>query len=320
MKLFLSAGLILLSIGVSAKVVDRIVAVVNNQMITLSDLDSFRDNLKKDGLLDQALLSFYEKDKLLKDSDYALNYLIDTRIIDSAIDRADINVPIEAVESEIRDIARKSQTTKQNLIAGLKKRGILYSDYQDFVKTSMQRQSLLKREISSKIKISDEDVANFYIQNQKVDSKALVFEYSLAHILFVPEGRGGDADAKKRANDVLSQLRNGESFNAMAAKYSEDPRFSQGGLFGRVRAGEIVPELEKALNGVREGENTSVVKMADGYHIFRVLKRTLVTSDDFEKKKARIADMLFSDIFFRQYNSWIEDQRKSAFLKIHGKK
>lgn len=315
MKVFALVFLLCLSFA-QAKVIDRILAVVNDQMVMLSDMEKFRQRLSSDGLVDKALLSFYDVDKIKKSKDYALKYLIDTKLIDSAIEKQGIVVPIEAVEGEVRSIAQKSGLSKDALIASLKRRGVPYSEYQDFIKTSMERQNLLKKEISSKIKISDEDIANFYLQNQK-DSKAQVFEYTLAHILFLPSN-GGEKAALERAEKVKEQLAKGTSFSALAAKFSEDPRFSQGGLFGEVRAGEIVPALEKALVGVKEGDTTSVVKMPDGYHIFKVLKRSLVASEEFERLKAQIADKLFSEIFFRQYETWIQDQRRTAFLKIHG--
>ena len=307
-----------ISLSLNAKVIDRVLAVVNEQMVTKSELTSFEKDLKTSGLVDNALLSFYNVDEIRKSEKLALDYLIDTKIIDSVIDKRGINVPIEAVEDEIRSIAEKSGASKAQLIASLKKQGVKYSDYQHFVKTSMERQNLLKSEISSKIKISEDDVANYYIQNQK-DADALVFEYQLAHILFVPKD-GDSQGARERAKDVLQKLNKGESFNALAAKYSEDPRFSQGGLFGLVRAGEIVPALERSLKGLKEGDVTQVVEMPDGFHIFKVLDRNLVASSDFQQKRRVIENRLFSEIFYRQYKTWIDDQRKSAFLKIHGPK
>lgn len=301
-----------------AKVIDRVLAVVNDRMVTQSDLTDFQNDLKNKGLVDSALLAFYDVKSIQSNPSAALNYLIDTKIIDSVIDKLGIQVPIEDVEAEIRNIARKSNLSKQQLMDGLKKRGVRYSDYQDFVKTSIERQNLLKKEISSKIKISDEDIANFYIQKRN-NSDALVFEYELAHIFFQPKENKSKSPSE-RANEVLNKLKSGESFNVLASKYSEDPRFSQGGLFGVVKAGDIVPELEKALKGLKEGDTTGIVKMSNGFHIFKVLDRKLVASDDFEREKRFIADKLFSEVFFRQYGTWMQEQRKSAFLKVHAKK
>ena len=186
---------------------------------------------------------------------------------------------------------------------------------QNFIKTSIQRQSLLQQEVSSKIKISDDDIAAYYIQNSK-NTKALVFEYELAHILFLTSN-GGDSGARKRAEEVKKSLDSGGSFERLASQHSEDPRFTQGGIFGEVKVGEIVPALETALRGRQPGDTTGVVKMPDGYHIFKVLKRKLSPSPEFIKAKAQIAEVLFSQSVKRQYETWIDGQRQTAYIKIN---
>lgn len=314
-SLILAALALLISFSAQAQVIDRILAIVNNKIVTQSDLEKFQKRLKSKGLIDEALLNFYDPKKVSADSSAALNYLVEERLIDSEVTRLGIVSPIEKVEAEIRNILSRTNTSREALRASLKTRGISYAEYQDFIKSSLERQTLLQREISSKIKISDDDIASYYIQNSK-DTRALVFEYELAHILF-NTNNGGVEGAKKRADEVKNRLERGASFEAMASQYSEDPEFAQGGLFGTVKIGEIVPQLEKALNGVRPGEVTGVVQMSDGLHIFKILKRTLVPSPDFERAKGRIADKLFGDAFQRQYFVWIEGVRSNSYIKIN---
>ena len=312
--LLIFASVALLSTA-SAKVVDRIVAIVNDQIVTQSDINSFRKKLKTKGLVDEALLVFYDQNKIKKNRKNTLNYLIDERLIDSEVVRNNIVAPIEKVEGEIRNIIRRTGTSRAGLKASLKKRGLRFSDYQDFIKRSIQRQTLLQREVSSKIKISDDDIASFYIQKSK-NSKALVFEYELAHILFLTKN-GGPEEAMKKAQEVRKSLNSGGNFERLASQHSEDPRFTQGGVFGEVKVGEIVPALENALKGKKPGDITKIVKMGDGLHIFKILKRKLSPSPEFIKAKPRIAEALFSQAFKRQYDLWIEGQRQTAYIKIN---
>ncbi len=316
MKRLVAAFLILACAGMAkAEVVDRIIAIVNDQIVTKSDLDAFRKKLKTKGLVDDALLNFYDVKLIQKDSKALLAYLIDEKLIDSALKREGIVSPIEKVEAEIRSILAKSGMSRDALKASLKKRGISYAEYQDFVKTSLERQTLLQREISSKIKISDDDIAAYYIQKKK-DSKALVFEYQLAHILFLPSN-GGAAEALQRAKSVKAKLATGGNFELLASQFSEDSHFTQGGVFGQVKISDVVPALQDALNGISVGETTDIVKMPDGYHIFKVLKRTLVPSPEFERVRNEIANVLFVDAFKQQYEAWIEVQRQNAYVKLN---
>jgi peptidyl-prolyl cis-trans isomerase SurA len=297
-----------------AEVVEKILVIVNDDIVTQSDLDRLATNLKSDGLVDKALLELYDKKRLLSDKDYQLEFLIDERLLDAEIRRQGIVSPIEKVEAEIRKIISDNKTSREQLRTSLTKRGLSYAEYQNFVKGSLERQTLLSREVASRIKVSDDEVAAFFIQNSK-SNKPLVYEYDLAHILFLK--KGSPDDDRARAEQVRSKVVLTGNFDGLAAQYSEDPHFSQGGLFGNVKAGEVAPALERALQGLQPGDITQVVDMPDGYHIFKILKRTLVPSPELNAARPRIQEILFTQGFSRQYRSYIEQRRLASYIRIN---
>src|SRR5690606_21566479 len=120
----------------------------------------------------------------------------DEKVIDSEVKRRNMEVPIERVEQEIRNIARDNRITRQQLTQALKAKGVSVSQYQDFIKSSLERQTLVEREVTSKIRISDEDISSHYL-NKKGLSELQIFEYTLSHILFNPK-TGGDGGALRR--------------------------------------------------------------------------------------------------------------------------
>lgn len=297
-----------------AEVVEKIVAIVNDDIITLTDIEKLKKDLKSDGLLDKALIDLYDKKKIISDSDVQLEYLIDSRILDSEVRRLGIVSPIEKVEAEIRKIISENGTSREQLRASLKARGITYADYQNFIKGSLERQTLLSREVASKIKVSDDEIASYFMQNI-TSTKPLVFEYTLSHILFLNKNEG----ALSRANAVKNKIASGMSFEAAAAQFSEDPQFSQGGVFGVVRAGDVVPQLEKALSGLRAGDVTAPVAMPDGIHLFKVTKRDLVPSPELEAQRGRISQILFTQAFNKQYKTWIDQRRQASYVRKNQK-
>jgi peptidyl-prolyl cis-trans isomerase SurA len=312
---FLIIGLLFFINSANAQVVDRIVAVVNDDIITQSDVLELQRKIKKKGLLDEALLSMYDVKRLANDNKYLLEYLIDERTIDTEIKRQGIVSPIEQVESEIRNIARARGVDRNQLKMALKNEGVLYSDYQDFVKTSLQRQTLLQKEVTSKIKISDEDVNAYYVTNYS-SAKALVYEYTLAHIVFLSKN-GGAAEAQKRANEVHKKIEGRVPFETLAAQHSEDPQFVQGGLFGTFKVSDFNKSVEQVITKMDVGSVSAPVNMPDGFHIFKVLKKTLVPSRDLENKREEIRRLLTSENFKKQYHSWIAQRRKDSFVKIN---
>ncbi|MCB0341551.1 MAG: peptidylprolyl isomerase [Pseudobdellovibrionaceae bacterium] len=294
-----------------AKIVERIVAIVNQEIITLSDIEDFQSRLKKGGLVDQALLKSVDKNKILANKEALVEQLINERIVDSEIKRLELTVPIERVEQEIRSITRRNGISRDQLKTKLEQEGLKFSEYQDFVKSSLERRSLIEREVSSKIKISDEDVANFYVQNS-TNKDTLTFKYTISHILFKPDSQGAE-----RAEKVSKKIQSGATFESMASQFSEDPNFSQGGLLGTFALNELSSEFQQAIKLLAENDVTSVVKSPMGFHIIKVNKKVLAPDPHFESNKEQLRESLFAQEFDKQFANWLEQKRQESFIRIN---
>ena len=219
-----------------SKTLEEVVAIVNDEMILRSDVDDFKKKLKAGTLTDELLIqSDDDRKKALKNDKVLLDKLIQSKIIDSEIKRLDLQVTVERIESEIRSIAKRNGINRSQLIEALKGQGMPFSEYQEFIRKSIERRSLVEREINSKIKISDEDVAAYYLKNNK-DASNKIFEYTLSHI-FISSNKRGDKAAKQRGSEVYKKLKKGESFENLASDFSEDPNYTSGGLLGSFKAG-----------------------------------------------------------------------------------
>ena len=311
--------LVLLTFGavVHAKAVDKIVAIVNDQLVTTSDLEKFKKKLQTGGLVDDALLKLTDPAALLKDKTALLNELVDEKLIDSEVKRKNMEVTIERVEQEIRSIATNNNISRQQLTSALTAKGVNLSQYQDFIKTSLERQSLIEKEVTSKIRISDEDISSYYLA-QKGASASQTFEYTLSHILLNPKNAGGDEAALNRAKTVEEKLKAGQSFEKLAEQYSEDGNFTKGGALGTFTAGEMNKELAQAVSKVGSGETTGIVKTAQGYQIIKVNKRTLISDPKLEEQKEPIRRTLYAKEFKRQFRLWLTQRRDEAFIRING--
>lgn len=301
-----------------AKVIEGIEIIINNEIVTQSDIERYRKRLQSGGLVDDALVQLSDPEKLKKDPKALRNHLIDEKVLDSEVKKQGLEVTIERVEQEIREISKRNGISREDLKKALAQQGVKFSEYQDFIKTSLERQSLIEKEITSRIKISEEDISSYYLKEKGIQS-AQVFEYELAHILFLPQN-GGDAAAKERAEQVLKRLKHSTmSFDKMAAQYSEDPNFTQGGLLGSFKAGEMMKEIEAAVRGLPAGEVSDIVKTRIGYHILKVQKRTLVEDPAIENEKNRIRNILYAQAFKKQLRLWLDRKRDEAFIRINDK-
>lgn len=298
-----------------AEVVDRIVAVVNNEFVTESSLKALRKKAESSGAIDELLLLGKSLQDLKNSRKDQIDYLINERLLDSEVKRLNLTVTVERVEQEIRDKAKSRGVSRAELLNFVKSQGMTVSEYQDFVKSQIERQSLIQSEITSKIRVTDEDILAEYSRAYP-QSSAAIYEYTLAHILFNPKKGGPDA-ALERAENVLKKLRSGESFEVLAEQNSEDPNFTSGGLLGSFKAGEFGKELEQAVSTLKPGEISSIVKTKSGFHIIKLLSKKVVTDPRFEKEKEKISSRLLEKAFQKQFKLWIEAKREESFVKIN---
>ena len=314
MNKWLVIFILFFTLSSSAKVVEGIVAIVNSEFITKSDVEDYKNKLKNGGLIDEAFLSIVDTKELLKNEKKLIDFLIDQKLLDSEVKAQNLSVPFERVEKEIRTISRANNVSRSQLKAALKEKGILFSDYQDFIKTSLERKSLIEKVITSKIKISDEDITSYYISH-KGAQESVAFEYKIAHILTLI--KNDPNRAKQKIQQALDELNKNIGFEDVAEKYSEDPNFADGGLLGTYKSGEMLSEIETTVKNLKVGSYSGIIKTKAGFHIVRLLKKTIVESPALSKEKERIRIELTKMEFQKRFKTWLADKRTSAFVRIN---
>jgi peptidyl-prolyl cis-trans isomerase SurA len=302
-----------------AEIIERIVAIVNDDIITQSDVAKFTDRLKSGGLVDDLLVpDDNTRQSILKDSDKLLQKMIDAKLIDTEVKHQNLTVPIERVEQEIRSIAKQNNLTRDELKSALQERGMSFSQYQDFIKTGLERQQLIEKAITSRIKISEDDVVAAYSAESRDTNAKQSFEYTLAHIMFL-NSNGGPEGARARAENVLKRLKEGTSFDKVASEYSEDPGFESGGVLGTFKTGELNKELEDVVSHLSTGEISGVIPTKGGFHIVRVMKKRLIPDPNLEKEKEKIRARIYEAAYKKQFQTWLEQLRQEAFIRINPK-
>ena len=318
-KIFMSLLLVLGALSspnlALAEIVERIVATVNSEIITASDLKTFAGKLDRTSFIDDLLLQGKTQAELKNHPDDQLNYLINEKILDSEVKRLNLSVTMEKVDHEVKEVAKRNSMSKEQLMEALKGQGVQVSEYQAFMKSKIERQSLIEQEITSKLRVSDEDVMAQYGRMHQNQSTG-VFEYTIAHIIFNPK-KGGSELAMERARTVLGKLKAGESFEVLAEQHSEDPNFAPGGVLGTFKAGEFSKDLEKAVAGLNPGETSGVVSLRDGLHILKLVSKKIVADPRFEKEKEGIRSQLFEASFQKQFKLWLASKREDSFIRIN---
>ncbi len=307
--------LILCSTVFSKEIVDRVVAIVNSEPILKSELDAMGDRTKKDGAIDDALLLDEKIDKLKSDSKSQLDYLIREKLVESEVKKLNLTLSEDRVDSEMTTLAKRNQMSKAELEAYIKKQGYSLTEYRKALKARLERQSFFEAEVISKLRITDEDAySEFRAQFPKY--KPIVNDFSIAQIYFNPK-KGSGSEALTRAEEILSKLSAGESFESLANKYNEDPRANKDGYMGSFKSGEFLPEIEAAISSLDKNQSSQIIKSKIGFHIVKVLDKKLTQDPQFLKIKEQIKSTLVEKNFKRQLKNWFESKKQDAYIKIN---
>lgn len=304
----------LLHISTYAELIDGIVAVVNEEIITQSDLKLYKKKLSNNSLSED--LFKVDIQKALKDPKILIDHIIDVKITESEVKKEGISVSMDQVEATIEQIRNYQHAgiSKEAFKSKLKKNSISFAEYQNFIKKRIELQELVRKAITSKIRISDDDLKAYYVQN--FNGSKNTYQNKISHIVFIP--KDGEINAAlERANIVFKKLNTGESFETLASKFSEEPNFSDGGLLGSFKTGELNPKMESVISKLQQGEFSKPVNMGDRIHIFKVISKSLVESPDFIAKKQMITEKLYEIALKKQFRFWLSQKRQQAFIKIN---
>ena len=299
------------SLSVHARVLDKVAAKVNSEIITLSAIEERAELLRQKYV--GAPISISEQD-LLKD---ALNMIIEERLQIQEGKKYGFIVDEYAIDAAVEDIKKKNNLADGQLQEMLKREGRTLESYKNHIRDQILVSKITQFEIGNRVKVSEKSIIKYYKKNQKEFWEE--GKVKTRHILFISE-RGSSENRRRaklrQAKKVLSEIRKGSDFSKLANKYSEDVSASSGGDVGFVKRGKMVREFEEAVFSLKPGQISDIVETEYGYHIIKVDEvlpgKTLTLKD----VKNRIHKILSMQKQKQVYDDWINELKKSAFIEV----
>jgi len=299
-----------------AEIVDRIVAVVNDDIITLFELNRsikpYEDKIYALGYPEEK-----ERKMLFKVREGVLSQLIDKKIEDQQIKRSKINISEEQIDQTIERIKGQNLFTDEDLRHALAKDGLTMAAYRENIKEEILRTKLVNLEVKSKIVITEQDIAAYY--EKHLDTYGGKQKYHLRNILitiptFADESK--KLEIRGKLDDILKELNAGESFETMARNYSESSTAPEGGDLGLFELDSLSPQLQKTIKGMKPGEVTPVLETDQGYQIFFLQEILKTSGKSLKEVSPEIQKILFEENADKRYQEWIEGLRKQSVIKI----
>ena len=268
------------------QLLDRIVAVVGDQVILESELNTQMDLYVSQ--MRVSLTSQKERDQLKRD---LLRQMVNDKLLLIAA-RKDTLIKVtakeveEAAQKQLRNV--KSEFTDEEFRAQLEAEGLTEIELKKKYREQMENQMLIDRLIGSKLQkvsVSTREVKDFFqaYQDSIPDQPQAI---KLSHVLLEVNISPETLDSLKiKAENVAGLAKRGEDFAELASSYSDDPTGERGGDLGFFRKGDMIPKFEEVAFSLNQGEVSDVVETEFGYHIIKVEER--------EEDRVRARHILF---------------------------
>lgn len=315
-NVFLCVGSFIASNAESREVVDRVVAVVNDDVILMSELnEALNPFLNR---LQEYQYSQQEQEQFLyKLREEILNQLINERITDQQAKKAGIEITSKEVDASIEQMKQANMLTDEQLRAALSQQGLTMEEFKEKIREQILRSKLVSLEVKSKIVITKEDIKNTF--QKETEKYSETKKYHLRSILMkTPDGTDGtdkeSIEAKMTA--IHEKLEQGENFEELARMHSHPSLASSGGYLGAFDPGTLAPNIRKAVVNLKPGEFSSVLDTDQGYQIFFVDKIESKESRSLDEASAEIEDRLYKEIVDEKFSAWLQELRNRSHIKI----
>ena len=290
--------------SVHATVIDKIVAIVNSDIITLVELDReaapFLKRLEMSGYTPE------KKEELAGQiRQDMLNLLIDRSLTQQEAQRFNITVSESEIDEAVETFMSSKGLTREALEKGLERDGITMAVYRENYRKQILQARLINHAVKSKVVITDADIKTYY------EANAEAFEgtrkYHLRNIL------NRDAELMSEIHQKLTQH---TRFTLLAKKHSKAPNASDGGDLGMFDISNFSEDIKKEISGLEKGEFTKVIATSQGFQIFYIEDVTIEGQKTLEQAHDEIYDRLYREEVETKFKTWLESLKKQAHIEL----
>lgn len=252
--------------SLALETLDRVIAVVDEDVILASELERSVNNI-----IDQ----YADRAAQLPPRDVLERQVLDRMILMKVqahrAQETGIRINEMQVDSAIADVARSNGLTPEQLRASLEQQGLHYGEFRETVREELLIQALQQRFVQTRVSVSESEIDNLLASGQLQRG-----EVHIGHILIaVPEGADSATieDARRRAQDIHEQILGGMDFASAAIRYSNAPNALEGGDLGWRSLNEIPSVFIDLVTQMREGEVTPAIRSPGGFHLLKLYGR-----------------------------------------------
>jgi len=297
------------------RTIDRVAAVVNGEVVTLSELvaragpeyrraDAMPPGESRDRARAKALQG-------------AFDLVLADRLVEGEAKTAGIDVTEAQIDAAVEDVKKRNNLSDDQLKQALASEGLDLKGYRDRLRKDFENHLLIMTKVQNRVKISDDDVRNYYQSHQQEFAGDEQMKLRLI-LLTLPPGASAEEAARVKAGGeaILARLAAGEDFAALAKQTSQGPGAASGGDLGWVKKGTMPIDLERVAFVLAPGQNSGLVRAKTGWIILKADDRRTGKAPPFDEVKDRIREKLGNqqaEVYRKQY---IEELKRDAVIEL----
>lgn len=319
-KIKMIFGILLLALPIGAgwsdaQVADRIVAVVNNDLVTLSEFNAAFEPFR------QRILSTEPGPNAAQMLEQSRRELLDRMISELLIEqearRSGIAVKDEEVMAVVRDHLGRRNLTLEAFQRELSKEGMTLEEYRKGIKDQLIRMKLVRRDVRAKVIITPEEIGRYY---EKYRHEYEGEEEVRIRQILVPVPRDADSGAftrlRREADEIRKRIGSGESFEAIAARYSVGAAAAQGGDLGFIGRGLMHSEVEEVAFKLGMDEISGVIESPVGFHIVKLVDRRGAGIKKLEVVQEEIRARIEEEKMEKKFEEWLINLRNKSYIDV----
>ncbi len=301
----------------AAELLDKIVAVVNDDIVTQSELDR---NLAP---VFHEYKSRYQGEvfieKMTKARAQILNQMIEDKLVLQEAKAKNVPVSEEEVNRKLADFQKRFRAEKDMQLF-LDSQGLTLTKLRDRYRDMIIIQKIQGAEVRSRVIVSPLEAKRHYDEHVKDFTSPEAFHVLTITIRKPAENEKTKAplvDHRGKLEELRSDIMKGTiSFGDAAKQSSEDTHAEEGGDMGLLSKGQFIPQLEEAIFKLQPGEVTPVLETEIGYHIFKLIEKTPERVKSFDEARSSIEDIIYSEKSKTRFDEWMAQLRKNAYISV----
>ena len=309
-----------------AEIIDSSVAVVNEDVITRSDVNKIGEAIFQQ-IVEEAPPE--QREAALKQArKKIITQLIENKLLVQQAAALNISVTDAEVDHAQKQVLERNDFSDEDFKAELQKMGLSRVQYRETLREQILRSKLINYEVRSKVVIPDEEIQRYFEQQYNRD-RAGAEGYHILQLgvswTETAETAGVTAkeNARKRVETAYKLAKEGHDFKELARKNSNLPSAEDGGDLGFFEKNEMAGYMRDAVTALQPGEISPVIERSDSYMFFKLLSKG---QNDRESKgeervldkeiKEEIRNLLYKREAEKRYKKWLEKIRSEAYIKI----